>query len=142
MKTCQILVVEDDPEVGELIVEALSMELDCDVKLIADGSIALEWLKSDQYRLNVVTLIILDIHLPGVSGLDILEYVKSHERFQNARVVMQSSDSDLLEHARGKADLVLPKAVAYTHFLDITRWYRRGVEQHDGRRGARGVAVS
>src|SRR5690606_22357392 len=97
MKACQILVVEDDPEIGELIVEAFSMELDGDVKLIADGSIALEWLNSNRYRVDVATLIMLDIHLPGASGLDILDYVKSHERFNNARVVMQSSDSALLE---------------------------------------------
>lgn len=131
MKACQILVVEDDPEIGELILEAFSMELDCDVKLIADGSSALAWLASDQYRLDVATLIMLDIHLPGASGLDILDYVKSHERFRNARVVMQSSDSVLLERARGKADLLLLKAFAYSHFLDITQWYRRRVEQGD-----------
>ena len=48
MKACQILVVEDDSEIGELIVEAFSMGLDCDVKLITNGSSALEWLRKSQ----------------------------------------------------------------------------------------------
>jgi len=133
MKACQILVVEDDPELGELIVEVLSMELDCDVKLIANGASALDWLKSDQCEINVPTLITLDIHLPGASGLDILNHVRAQERFKNTRVVMSSSDSVLLEQARKKADLVMLKPVAYTHFLEVARWYRKGVEQNGGR---------
>ena len=42
LKACQIIVVEDDTEIGELILEAFSMELDCDVKLIANGASAFD----------------------------------------------------------------------------------------------------
>ncbi len=133
LKACQIIVVEDDTEIGELILEAFSMELDCDVKLIANGASALDWLKSDQCEMSVPTLIMLDIHLPGASGLDILNYVKSQQRFKNTRVVMSSSDSILLQQAREKADLVMLKPVGYSHFLEITRWFRRGYEEKDGR---------
>jgi DNA-binding response OmpR family regulator len=135
MKPYQILVVEDDPEIGELIVEAFSMELDCDVQLIANGASALNWLKGDGCETNVPTLITLDIHLPGVSGLEILNYVKSQERFKNTRIVMSSSDSILLERARGKADMVVLKPVAYTHFLEIIRWLRKVNEQWTDSRG-------
>lgn len=40
---------------------------------------------------------------------------------------MQSFTPVLLENARAKADLLLPKAGTYAQYLDITRWYRTGV---------------
>lgn len=119
-----VVVLEDDPELGELIVEALSGELGCGVRLFANGSDALDWLASDLAGARVPELLILDIHVPGASGLEILEYVKSEARFANTRIVMSSSDSVLLDKARGKADWLLLKPAAYSHFIEICRWFR------------------
>lgn len=128
MKSCQVLVIEDDRELGELIVEVLAMELDCDIKLIQDGSQALAWLNSDLGRVHVPTLIILDIHLPGASGLEILDLLRSTDDYRNSCIVMSSSDSILLDRARGKADLLVLKPVAYTHFVEICRWFRTSMD--------------
>ncbi len=130
MKACQVLVVEDEPELGELIVEVFSLELHCDVQWIANGALALEWLKTNRCDASVPILISLDGHLPGASGLNILDYLRSQERYKNARVVISSSDSLLLEQAREKADLLLLKPVAYSHFLEVTRWFRKVISQN------------
>lgn len=126
-----VVVVEDDPELGELIVEALSGELDCCIRLFANGSNALDWLASDLAGARVPELLFLDIHLPGVSGLEILDFVKSEPRYANTRIVMSSSDSVLLDRARGKADWLLLKPAAYSHFIEICRWYRDAAGKDD-----------
>lgn len=128
MKACQALVIEDDRELGELIVEVLTMELDCDVKLIQNGAQALAWLSSDLGQVHVPTLVVLDVHLPGASGLEILDLLRSTDEYRNACIVMSSSDSILLDRAREKADLLVLKPVAYSHFVEICRWFRTSVD--------------
>ena len=127
MKRCQVIVVEDDRELGELVIEALGMELDCDLHLILDGTQAMQWLSADLAPEDVPGLLILDMHLPGVSGLQILEFVRSKECFDNTRIVVTTADSMLLEKARHKADWLLLKPVAYSHFAEISRWYNAQV---------------
>src|SRR5690606_23458418 len=124
MRRCHVLVVEDDPELGELVIEALGMELDCELRLIADGSEARRWLAGDQCRANVPGMIILDIHLPGVSGLELLDDIRADRVFDDTRIVMTTADSMLLERARGKADWLLLKPVGDSHFAEISRWFR------------------
>jgi DNA-binding response OmpR family regulator len=123
MMRCLVVVIEDDRELGELVTEALAMELDCDLHLLLDGTEAMRWLSAETGE-NVPGLIILDMHLPGVSGLQILDYIRSQTRFDNTRVVVTTADSMLLEKARNKADWLLLKPVAYSHFAEISRWFR------------------
>lgn len=128
MNRCHILVVEDDRELGELVLEALAMELDCDLRLIVDGRQALDWLASDCARESPPGLVILDMHLPNVSGLEILGYIRSKAHFKDTRVVVTTADSMLLERARDMADWLLLKPVAYSHFAEISRWYNTHLE--------------
>ncbi|KAA3631684.1 MAG: DNA-binding response regulator [Proteobacteria bacterium] len=118
-----VVVVEDDRELGELVVEAFRMELGDDVRLITHGGQAMDWLQSDLCASKLPSLLILDMHLPGVSGLDILDYVKSCERFAATRIIVITADSALLQRARGKADWLLLKPLAYSHIVEIARWY-------------------
>ncbi len=124
MTNCQVAVIEDDRELGELVIEALGMELDCELHLILDGTQAMQWLSGDLAPEDVPDLIILDMHLPGVSGLQILEYLRSQDRFDKTKVVITTADSMLLEKARGLADWLLLKPVAFSHFAEISRWFK------------------
>lgn len=136
MKRCQVVVVEDDRELGELVIEALAMELDCDLHLLMDGTEAMRWF-SEESGNEVPGLIILDMHLPGISGLQILDYVRSQPRFNTTRVVVTTADSMLLEKARHKADWLLLKPVAYSHFAEISRWFSAQTESRSKRTPAR-----
>lgn len=128
MKSCQVIVVEDDHELGELIVEVFSMELDCDVRLFTDGRSAMAWLQSDLCAARIPMLLVLDIHLPGVSGLEILGFLRSEERFDKTCIVMASADSIALSRTRGKADWQLLKPVSYSHFIEISRWFQSAMD--------------
>ncbi len=65
-----VLVVEDDPDFAELLRDALSAA-GYSPLLARDGELALERIKAD-----AVDLMILDLRLPGVSGLDLYQELK------------------------------------------------------------------
>ena len=82
----KILVVEDEPALQELIVKALKKE-GFVVENAADFDSAVE--KIDVYTYDCV---LLDIMLPGGSGLDILSHIKSMNRKVNV-IIISAKDS-------------------------------------------------
>jgi len=66
-----ILVVDDDPSVRSLIVEALRQGGEYIATEAADGKEALEALRS-----NLYDLVISDIHMPGMNGMDLLSRIR------------------------------------------------------------------
>lgn len=67
----RVLLVDDDPEIAHLVVNFLPSERYC-VEVAADGSSVMETVR--RYHPDIV---LLDVHLPGVSGLDLLRSLKS-----------------------------------------------------------------
>jgi CheY-like chemotaxis protein len=80
----RVLVVDDEPALRELMRAAL--EPHHDVAEAADGAAALELWRT--YRPDVV---LLDVMLPGASGIDILREVRADETFPSAKVVVVSA---------------------------------------------------
>lgn len=70
----RVLVVEDDTDIGDLMQLALSRSL-IDATLIASGEEALTRLATESYD-----LILLDIALPGISGLELCRRLKVDPR--------------------------------------------------------------
>lgn len=66
----RILVVEDEPKLNELIVNRLKLE-HYTVDTCMDGLDALDYLRFGEYD-----VIILDIMLPGISGLEVLKTIR------------------------------------------------------------------
>ncbi len=73
----QVLVVDDNQDIRELITQMLVSE-DYDVLTAKDGEEALELIKS--HRLD---LILLDIMMPGKSGMEVLEEIKKLKKKEN-----------------------------------------------------------
>lgn len=71
-KTINLLVVDDDPSIARAF-EKLAKEEDWVTKIARDGTKALEILNQ-----NVVEVAVVDIKLPGWTGMQILEYVKKN----------------------------------------------------------------
>ena len=72
-KAKKILIVDDDPSFRELLSGFLD-GLGYSVEMSADGADAL-----DRLRAEAADLVLLDLELPGMSGLDVLRYLKSEE---------------------------------------------------------------
>lgn len=89
----RILIVEDDPVTGKLLLQLLK---DYDVKLAVSAQQAVE-----NYAVFLPDLVLLDVGLPQISGLEFLEVLRSHD--PKATVVMLTADSkkETLEKAVG-----------------------------------------
>ncbi len=90
-----IYIVEDDENIRELESFALSNS-GYEVKAFADST---EFFAALDER--VPELIILDIMLPGVSGLSILETVRSTESISNIPVILVTAKTTELERVKG-----------------------------------------
>jgi DNA-binding response OmpR family regulator len=90
-----VLVVDDDPDILDLVSFNLSRAgFGC--LSAADGVQA--W---DTLQRRTPDLVVLDIMLPGVSGLDLLRRLKVHESFQRIPVVVLSARGEEVDRVLG-----------------------------------------
>ncbi|MBT3197746.1 MAG: response regulator, partial [Gammaproteobacteria bacterium] len=69
----RLLLVEDDPLLGDGLAAGLTQVGYC-VEWIREGQQALKAIRSDKFE-----LIVLDLGLPGVDGMDILKKIRSQK---------------------------------------------------------------
>ena len=115
-----ILLVEDDDDDALLTQLTLSRHhLNCDVKVATDGQAALDYLYSTN---DTVDLILLDFHLPKVSGLEVLRSIRSHELTKALPVIILSSsqggEMPILDSDIGPGGF-LNKPIRFPAFCDI-----------------------
>ncbi len=106
MDNPDIIVVDDDPMVGELSRDLLTDE-GYNVLLVQDSMEALPTIRAHRPR-----LIISDIMMPGLSGMDICKMVKSDPDLKNIKIIIVSGKSYQVEKQRAfqfGADFFLQK---------------------------------
>jgi two-component system OmpR family response regulator len=91
--TMRVLVVEDEERMTELIRQGLKEEAYA-VDVVYDGQEALQWLRTSDYD-----LIILDIMLPGVDGLEVCREYRS--RGGRARILMLTARDTMKDRVHG-----------------------------------------
>jgi DNA-binding response OmpR family regulator len=107
------LIIEDDEDLGIIFTEALRLA-GFDTKTIRDGQVAMQELDACQ-----PIVIVLDLHLPHVSGVEILAKIRADERLKTAKVIIATADprmSDLVEDA----DFVLIKPISFAQLRDLS----------------------
>lgn len=107
------LIVEDDAELGGAFAEVLSLS-GLNTELARDGRAALDMLAAAK-----PDMVILDLHLPEVSGPTVLDYIQSEERLKGTRVVIVSADVRRAEQLRERVDLVLVKPVGFAELFGL-----------------------
>jgi len=85
MEQINLAVVEDDPVIRESLETLFEMNRAVDLK-IAAGSVELFMASFERFKSNDVGMVLLDIGLPGMSGLDGIKKIK--EKFPEADIVM------------------------------------------------------
>ena len=80
-----LLIVDDEPDMLALLKRSLEPELDCQVDTASSGETALEMIRTSDYD-----LVLADIKMPGISGLDVLEQIKT-DRGEEITVVMMTA---------------------------------------------------
>ena len=107
-------IIEDDEDLSIIFSEALNAA-GFQTQMIRDGRLALEQLMESKPK-----VVILDMHLPGLSGLEILKYIRTDERLALTNVVVTTADALMAEHVRDSADLVLIKPITFSQLRDLT----------------------
>jgi CheY-like chemotaxis protein len=126
----EILLVEDNPSDAELAMHALSKRnLANHVQLVGDGAEALDFLfhqgaYSDRGVASVPKLVLLDLKLPKISGLEVLRQIKANAHTHNIPVVALTSsreDRDLNEAYRLGVNSYILKPVDFQQFSEVVR---------------------
>jgi two-component system, response regulator len=123
----EILLVEDNPSDAELTMLALK-EKNLTNKLIhlKDGAEALEYIfATGNYASRKIDdlpkLILLDINLPKVNGIEVLQKIRSDERTKMIPVVILTSskeDKDVIESYKLGVNSYIVKPVEFDKFRD------------------------
>ncbi len=95
VKNSMILVVDDNPANLGMLFEYLS-KYEFNVRVAQSGEAAFEFLKSEK-----PALILLDIMMPGMDGLEICRRLKEHHETRDIPVIFMSALSDTVDKLKG-----------------------------------------
>ena len=130
MKNKIILLVEDNPDDEELTIRALNKNnIMNEVVVARDGAESLDYLfgkgKYEGRDLSVMPeVILLDLKLPKVDGLEVLRQLRGNELTMSLPVVVLTSskeERDLIESYRLGANSYVRKPVDFSQFTEAVR---------------------
>lgn len=128
-KAINILLVEDNPDDVELTLHALKKNnIVNPVKIARDGQEALDYLfYRGKYQVSpheLPNLILLDLKLPKVDGIEVLQKIKSDRKTKLVPVVVLTSskeESDLLKSYDLGVNSYIRKPVDFDQFVETVR---------------------
>lgn len=127
-RTIDILLIEDNPHDVELTILALqSGKMTGNIEVIRDGEEALDFLfsqgkHSGREKTDLPRLILLDLKLPKVSGIEILEKIKSDDLLKLVPVVVLTTskeERDLVQSYHLGVNSYIVKPVDYQMFIGV-----------------------
>ena len=125
----KILIVDDSPNDVELTIKALKKNnLANEIDVAEDGEEALDYLyKRGKFtgRENVnPAVIIMDIKMPKVNGIEVLKHIRFNPEFKLIPVIMLTSsgeEKDLVESYKLGANAYVVKPVDITQFIEAIK---------------------
>ncbi len=127
MEEVEILLVEDNPTDAELTMRALKRKnMANQVFWVKDGAEALDFIFakgefSNRNPDNLPRLILLDLRMPKVDGLEVLHKIKAEENTRKIPVVVLTSskeDRDIVESYELGVNSYVSKPVEFDEFID------------------------
>ncbi|HSC46743.1 MAG TPA: response regulator [Gammaproteobacteria bacterium] len=125
-----ILLVEDSPQDVELIMLALKEgKVVNHIDVVKDGPEALAYLtgRGDHAGRDLPSVVLLDINLPKMSGLDVLKEIRANLRTRHVPVVMLTSSrqqEDMLRSYDLGANSFVRKPVEFDKLVDAMQQLR------------------
>ena len=121
-----ILLVEDDPDHEALAIRALrKANVANEIQVAHDGAEALEYLNATTSGTKPLPqLVLLDLKLPKVDGLEVLRSIRSAEKTALLPVVVLTSsdeERDIVASYRLGVNSYIRKPVNFTDFAEATR---------------------
>ena len=125
-----ILLIEDNQDDEELTLRALTKNnISNEVSVVRDGQEAVDWLEgtgpyAGRDPEEVPALILLDLKLPKIDGLEVLRRLRANPRTALVPVVILTSSKEDRDRASGYqsgANSYVQKPVDLTSFVDAVR---------------------
>lgn len=126
----RILLVEDNPDDEALSIRALkSNNIANEVDVVRDGVEALDYFfargdHSQRKDLPLPQLVLLDLKLPKVDGLEVLKEIRNNEKTRHVPVVILTSsieEQDIISGYELGANSYIRKPVDYKQFVEAVR---------------------
>jgi len=125
----RILIVDDSPKDVELTIMALGEKnLANEVDVAEDGVEALDYLykrgRFADYATGNPAVILLDIKMPRMNGIEVLKYIRADSKFKFIPVIMVTSsreEKDLVESYNLGANSYVVKPVDIVQFIDAIK---------------------
>ena len=130
MEKKTILLVEDNPDDVELTLRALKQyHVKNEITVVRDGAEALDYLfvtgaYADRDANTMPAVVILDLKLPKVSGLEVLQRMRADERTELTPVVVLTSskeEQDVVNSYKFGANSYVQKPVDFSQFIEAAR---------------------
>jgi DNA-binding response OmpR family regulator len=130
MSNKTIVLVEDNPNDVALTLRALKKNnIANEVEVARDGAEALDLLLgrgayAGRDNGRVIALVLLDLKLPKVDGLEVLKTLREHEKTKFMPVVILTSskeEQDMVQGYRFGANSYIQKPVDFAQFLEAVR---------------------
>ena len=132
----EILLVEDNPvhqEVVKTAIEKNEKIAEVNTHFVKDGAEALEYLfgfadtdeEVDNPLIRRPQLIILDLRMPKVDGIDVLKKIKSHPEAKDIPIAILTSSQDQMDWIEShSSDVVcfLRKSMNFDELVEATGW--------------------
>jgi CheY-like chemotaxis protein len=119
----KLLLVEDNPMDVDLTRRAFAMnKLPVTIDVASDGEEAIGYIKKWDAGLPLPKVILLDLKLPKIGGLQVLKTIKLHSIYQHIPIVVLTSSSeerDVYTAYEYGANSYIVKEIDFDKFLDI-----------------------
>lgn len=118
-----IFLVEDNPIDLDLTIRAFTTKkIAKPIEIARDGEEALKFLEKWENGAPKPIVILLDINMPKINGLEVLKKIKSHPDFKTIPIVIlttSSESSDLKAAYELGVNSYIVKPVSFEKFLDV-----------------------
>ncbi|MBN1147282.1 MAG: response regulator [Anaerolineales bacterium] len=114
------LIVEDYEDQAIIFTKALE-RAGYETETILDGQLA-------RQRLTEIApdVIVLDLHLPNISGVELFRQIKADARLKTARVFLATADAAMADRLKDECDLVLLKPISFSQLTTLAARFRPG----------------
>jgi CheY-like chemotaxis protein len=119
-----IFIVDDDPDDRQIILDAFLEHTNMlDYVFLEDGKELLDTLKSSEAA-DYPSLIILDLNMPGMLGLQVLKEIRSNARYSHIPIIVMTTselNTDRKHSYELGANCFLTKPKLYTELIKLTQ---------------------
>ncbi|TCK18908.1 DNA-binding response OmpR family regulator [Thiogranum longum] len=133
----RLLIVEDNADIAQLI-QFHVRDLGCDADIAGDGNTALELFRENSYQ-----LVVLDLMLPGLDGLEVCRQLRVHSsRVPILMLTSRSAEQDRVAGLETGADDYITKPFSFPELMARIKAQFRRMEAHGKQDNGRTMPVN